>query len=489
MTLRQQLFSGVLWTGLATGLSQLLAVGASILLARLLTPDDFALLAIAQIFVTFSITLGEFGFGTALIQWQGEIEPAANVAFVFNLLLSLAMALILFFAAPIVALFYEAPAVTWVVRAMAVNVLLTAGGVVAGSLLERRLDFRRRTVADMASQLVYVFVAVPLAWAGQGVWSLVAGTVLSTAVRSLILWREAKFTPRWRFDREVSRRLFKFGLQVVLIFLLLFAINKLDLLYLGKITTLREVGYYSMALGIVTLTVDLITSLAARVLFPAFSQWQDNLPQVGRAYLHATRLTSYATFPLIFGIMAVAPAGIVSVYGVQWEPVVALARILCFFALFRAMGRLTGNVLTATGRPDLTTRLAIIRLVFLVAALLSLGILWQTPGVAWAVSLATAASTLWSLWITHRYLSISTSRYWSTIRSQLTAAVVMAVVVTLIGQRLPLTLLALVGLVLVGLFCYAGLLLLIDRARVLRDIEELWRLVRERMRPGKEVAV
>ena len=240
-----------------------------------------------------------------------------------------------------------------------------------------------------------------------------------------------------------------------------------------------------MALGIVTLAVDLITSLAARVLFPAFSKLQDDLSQVARAYLRSSMLTSYITFPMIFGIMAVAPAAIVSVYGAQWQPVVELARVLCLFALFRTISRQAGGVLTAIGRPDLTTRLAVVRLVLLVILLVGLGTAWQTLGVAWAVSISMGLSGLAALWLTHRYLSISPHRFWSTIRSPLIAAALMAAVVTWIGLRMPLTLWATLAQVAVGVIGYSGILLLIDRKNVLRDGGDLWRLVREQSKLAK----
>ncbi|HXF63748.1 MAG TPA: lipopolysaccharide biosynthesis protein [Caldilineaceae bacterium] len=487
MTLRQRVFGGFVWLTVSSLLVQLITFGTSVALARLLTPADFALLAIAMIFVSLSTILSEFGFGQALIQWPGEVEGAVQTAFVINTVISLAFAAVLYLAAPMIATYYAAPPVTWVVRAMSLNLLLTGISIVPGSLLERRMHFRARARGEIWGQVAYALVSVPLAWWGVGVWSLVAGILVSTGLRSAIFWRAAAVRVALHLDRQAAGRLLRFGRHLVLISLMLFAINRLDIFYLGKVTTLAEVGYYGLALSTVNLTVDLVTSVLARVTFPAFSQLQQDWGQIGRVYLRAMRLTGYITLPMILGLMAVAPAGIIGLYGEQWEPAVALTRILCVFALFRTLGRLVGNIFTATGRPGVTTQLAAVRLVILVTLMVGLGALWQTPGVAWAVSLSMALSGGWSLWLTNRYLGISHRRFWSAIRPQLMAATGMGILVAWIASYLPHSLPALAALVLAGIACYAVLLWLLDRAGIQREIHDLWLLVCERIRPNLTV--
>jgi O-antigen/teichoic acid export membrane protein len=489
MSLQHRVFGSFVWLAASSVLIQIIAFGGSVALARLLTPADFALLAIAMIFVSFSSILSEFGFGLALIQWPGDVDTAVDTTFVLNLVISLALAAGLYLAAPAVAAYYATPAMTWVVRIMGINVLLAGLGIVPGSLLERKMQFRLRATGEVSAQIVYLLVAVPLAWWGAGVWSLVAGTLASTGVRSTVFWLTADVRPALRFDRRIASRLLRFGQHLVLISLMLLAINKFDVFYLGRITSLTEVGYYGLALSMAGLTVDLISSVFGRVTFPAFSQIQHDLRHIGRAYLRSMRLTGFATLPMIFGLMAVAPTGIVAIYGEQWEPAATLTRILCVFALFRALARLTGNIFTATGRPDITTQIAAVRLVTLAVLVVGLGALWQTAGVAWAVSLSMAISGVWSLWRTDRYLAISHRRLWSTIRPPFIAAAGMAALVAWIGHYLPHSLLALVLLVTTGVGCYAGLLWVLDRAGLQREFAELWPLLRARIRPGKKLAV
>jgi len=319
-----------------------------------------------------------------------------------------------------------------------------------------------------------------LALAGAGVWSLVVGLIATTLLRTVLFWQRAGFHPGCELDRAIARRLISFSKYLVFISLLLFATSKIDIAYLGRAADPTQVGFYSLAMTITNLAVDLVASLFGRVTFPAFSRLQEETKRVGRAYLRAMNFITYAALPIIFGIFAVAPAAVIGIYGPKWAPTVALTRILCLFALFRTLSRLTGNVFTSTGHPDVTTKIAIARLVTFSPLLLALGAIWHSNGVAWATSLSMTISGLWSIWLTNRYLAISYRRFTSTIGPQLAAAALMGTGVSLAGLILPVSIASLLPLVALGIVLYAGLLFAFGRHAVRRDIHDILTLLRER---------
>ena len=168
MNLRDKVFSGFVWLFISSLAVQGISFFSSVALARLLTPNDFGLVAIATIFISLSAMLSEFGFGQAIIQWQGEIEEAASIGFLLNMLISLVLAVALFAAAPLIGAFYDSPEVTAVVSVLTVSLLLSSLGIVPGNLLERDLEFRRKLAGEVAPALVYGLVAITLACTRRG---------------------------------------------------------------------------------------------------------------------------------------------------------------------------------------------------------------------------------------------------------------------------------------------------------------------------------
>lgn len=486
MNLRQKVFSGFFWVAISSVSIQAIGFISSAALARLLTPHDFGLVEIALIFVSLSTTLSEFGFGYALVQWAGDVYEAADTGFFLNTILSLVLALTLFVLAPAVATFYHTIEVTWVLRVLALNIVLSGLGVVPGSLLERELKFRRKTFAEVLPQICYGLIAIGLALIGGGVWSLVAGQIASTLLRTALFWQRAGFCPRCKLDWAIACRLISFGRYLLFIFLLLFVTSKMDIVYLGRVTDPTQMGFYGLAMTIINLPVDLVASLFGRVTFPAFSKLQEEISRVSRVYLRAMNFVTHAALPIIFGIFAVAPAAVIGIYGPKWAPTVALVRVLCLFAFFRTLARLSGNVFTSTGRPDITTKIALLRLTTFGLLLLTLGAVWYTNGVAWAAALSMTISGLWSIWLTNRYLAISYRRFISTIGPQLAAAALMGAGVSLVGLLLPVSIASLVPLVALGIVLYAGLLLAVGGRAVRRDIGDILMLLREQRQETKQ---
>lgn len=482
MSLKDRVVDGVLWVGASSLVSQGIGIASSIILARLLSPDDFGLLEITLVLVTLSNVLTEFGLGQALIQWDGSnIHDAANTSLIICISLSALFCIILILVAPLIASFYQLREATNVIRAMSVSVLLGGVGIVPGSLLERKLDFRRKTLSEVVPRVCYGIVAIVLAFLGMGVWSLVIGQLSSVFLQSLLVWTCSDFRPSCKLAKAAARRLLRFGGPLVFMSLLLLATRKMDIAYLGRRTNMAEVGFYGLAMTISNLTVDFTASLLGRVTFPAFARLQDDFDRLAQAYLKATRFISYAALPAILGGVAVAPAVILAVYGHRWGEVAFLFRILAIYAISRSLSRLCGSIFTATGHPGTTTRIVVLRLILFGVLLLFMGAAWGTSGVAWAASLSMLVAGWWSIWLTNRHLGVAHRSFLAAIGPQMMAAAIMCILLMFLGHlSMPPWMLSILQVV-CGIILYVILLFALANETVRTDLREIWALLRQRV--------
>ena len=482
MSLKDRVLDGVLWVGASSLVSQGIGIASSIILARLLSPGDFGLLEITLVLVTLSSVLTEFGLGQALVQWDGsDVHIAADTSLIICISLSAILCALLIFLAPLIASFYQLQEATGVIRAMSFSVFLGGVGIVPSSLLERKLDFRRKTLSEIVPRVCYGIVAIGLALLGMGVWSLVIGQLSGGLLQSLFVWACSDFRPSCRLAKPVARRLLRFGGPLVFMSLLLLATRKMDIAYLGRRTNVTEVGFYGLAMTISNLTVDLTASLLGRVTFPAFARLQGDFDKLAQAYLKATRFISYAALPAILGGVAVAPAAIIAVYGAKWARVALLFRILAIYAISRSLSRLSGSIFTATGHPGTTTRIVVLRLILFATLLLLLGAAWGTSGAAWAASLSMLAAGVWSIWLTNRHLGVAHRSFLAAIGPQMIAAGIMCVLISFLGRISMMPWMLSVIQVACGIILYVIFLFALASETVRADLQEIWELMRQRV--------
>jgi O-antigen/teichoic acid export membrane protein len=355
-----------------------------IFLARLLSPQDFGLIAILLIFTSIGALLVDSGFGTALIQRQATTVDDETTVFVFSLGVSLVGAIALLSVAPLIATFFASPRLTELVRITALVLPLGAIAGVPDALLTMRLNFRARAGAEVVASLCSAAAALALAWSGFGVWSLVAQVIVAIAVRASMLWVLSGWRPRGHFRMASLRSLFGFGGYMLLSSLLNAVVMRLQPLLIGKLFNASELGYYTLAQNTQQAPAQLMGNLLTRLGLPVFSTIATDQEKLRDALRASLRIAMFVFVPCMVGIAVVAKPLITLVYGLRWAPVAPILTILALSAALWPIHVLNLAAIGAQGRSNLLLRVEIAKQIVGMALILASSP-WGPLAIAWAV--------------------------------------------------------------------------------------------------------
>lgn len=395
----------VLWAFLATLAAKLSWLVALAVLTRLLEPVQFGLFAFGLVFITYVETVGDLGTGAALIYTPSDTEEAAQATFLVNLAMGLAWFLLAQLAAPAVAAFFHRPDGEAVIRLLAFSFLLKALGNTHDALCRKQMRFKARLVPEVGLSLGKAILAVSLASAGLGVWSLVWAQLLGVGVWSAALWLVVPWRPRWSLPRGHFRPLVRYGKGIVAVNVLAGVVHHADLVVVGRMAGTTALGLYQVASRVPEMTVTLAVWVTGHVLFPAFSRLHRAGETVATGFLAALRWIPLLTLPTAAGLFLVADPLVPILFGESWRPAVPILRALAVYAGIRSLGSHSGDVLKATGRSGLLAGLGVLKAAVLLPALIWAG--FRGPvAVAWALAGVTSATALLNLIVVSRLLEI-----------------------------------------------------------------------------------
>lgn len=382
---------GVSWAFAATFGGRAVLLVALAVLARILSPEDFGLVAFALVFILYADTIGDLGTSTALIHWPDRREDAAQLTFLVNLATGLVWLLLAHLLAGRVADFFGSPAGEPILKALAWSFPLRALGNTHDALVQKDLRFRARLVPELAQAAGKGGISLALALAGFGVWSLVWGQLAGLALWTLFLWIVVPWRPGWFLPLDLIRPMVRYGRSIVAVNMLAAITHHADLVVVGRMLGAAALGFYQIAYKIPEVAVTLLARVASKVLFPTFSLAHHAGTEVRSAYLTALRYTSLVTVPTAAGLFVLAGPIVHLIFGPEWTPSVPILQALSVYVGLRALGTHVGDVLKATGRPGVLAALGVIKATLLVPALL-LGGRWSATGVAIALAAVTAVN-------------------------------------------------------------------------------------------------
>lgn len=361
------------WVSIGAAGSRFLGFVGLALLARLLLPEHFGLVAVATAVLVYVEALGDLGTGAALIYWPREPMRAARITLTVNLVLSVLWVAVGWPTAPAVASFFGSPEATSVIRAMLWLVPLRFLGNVPDALLRRDLRFRKRVVPEIAGAALKLTASIAGALAGWGVWSLVAGLLAGQALSTVLLWRAAGWWPRPGLDLRLARSMLRYGAGIVAVNLLAALTHHFDLLVVGRFLGAEPLGHYQVAARLPQVTLALLIWVSGKVLFPAFSRLHARRESLGPFYLEVLRATAALALPIGVGLLLLAGPIISVVFGAGWEPAVPVLQGLAVYMTMRALGTHAGDVLKGTGRTALLAGLGVLKAALVVPTLWILG--------------------------------------------------------------------------------------------------------------------
>lgn len=360
-SLKSKTVKGVVWSSIERFSTQGVQFLIMIIMARLLTPKDYGLIGMLAIFLAVAQSLIDSGFSQALIRKQDRTDVDNSTVFYFNIVVSSALYLILFIAAPFVADFYNQPELTSVMRVVCLGVILNSLAVVQRALLTVRIDFKTQAKASLSAAVISGCIGIVLAYCGFGVWSLVVQQLLNLSVNTLLLWIFSKWRPIAVFSWKSFHELFAFGSKML-------ASGLLDTLYrniypivIGKLFSASSLGHYTRAQQFSEFPSSNVTGIIQRVTYPILCGIQDETERLEAVYRKFLKLSAFIIFPLMIGMSAVARPFIDIALGTQWGFCGQLLQIICFAMMWYPIHAINLNLLQVKGRSDLFLRLEIIK--------------------------------------------------------------------------------------------------------------------------------
>ncbi|MCX6842138.1 MAG: lipopolysaccharide biosynthesis protein [candidate division WOR-3 bacterium] len=368
-SLRPKTLRGVSWSLLGRGGTSGIQLVISIILARLLLPAQFGLIAMISIFMAVAQSFVDSGFGSALIQKQDATRVDESSIFYFNIVVGFVAAGLLCLAAPWIAAFYKMPLLAPMTRALSLTLVINAFGLIQTSLMTKRVDFKKQMKVSTVAVAASGAIGILLAYLGFGVWSLVIQSLCSSLFQTSTLWLVYSWRPIWAFSLASLRGMFSYGSKLLLSGLLDTIYNNVYQLVIGKVYSPADLGFYSRAMAAQQVSAGNITGSVGQVTFPVFASIQDDKARLKRGVKEALKTVGLVTFPLMMGIAVCAKPLVRVLLTDKWLPAVPYLQLLAVVGMLSPLHAVNIQVLAAQGRSDLFFRVGLIKKCFFAAAL------------------------------------------------------------------------------------------------------------------------
>lgn len=371
-SLKHKTLKGTIWSSIERFSVQGIAFVVMIIMARILTPEDYGLVGMLTVFIAISQSLVDSGFSQALIRKQDRSETDNSTVFYFNIAVGIALYLILFFCAPLIAKFYDEPILVPLTRIISLSIIINSFVVVQRALFIVEIDFKTQAKASVLAAIASGAVGITMAYTGWGVWAIVWYQIVNLLVNVSLLWFFSTWRPRWLYSWNSFRELFTFGSKLALSALLDTLYSNIYLLVIGKLFKSSDLGYYTRAQQFASFPSSNLTSIFQRVTYPVFCTIQNDDDRLRGVYRRFLRLSAFVVFPLMTGLAAVAHPLILIFLKEQWIFAATLLSILCFSMMWYPIHAINLNLLVVKGRSDLFLRLEVIK------KLIGIGVLCAT---------------------------------------------------------------------------------------------------------------
>lgn len=353
-SLKEKTVNSVFWSGVEKFSAQGAQFVIGLLIARILLPADYGLIAMLTIFIAVAQVFVDSGFGNALIQKQDRNQTDYSTAFYFNIGIAIIVYAVIWLIAPWVAEFYNEPLLTRVMRVVGLNIIISAFSIVHRARLTVVLNFKLQALISLLSVVISGGVGMWMAYAGYGVWALAGQTLLNGFLGTLLLWVMSYWMPSFCFSIESFKKLFGFGSKLLLSGLLHTLYMNLYSLVIGKKYNVIDLGYYNRASAFPVVISGNLVSVISRVTYPIQCEMQDDPERLKASLFRFIRMSCYIIFPLMVGMLVLAKPMVALVLTEKWLPSVPLLQILTFAYMWEILMRMNYDILNVKGRTDYT---------------------------------------------------------------------------------------------------------------------------------------
>lgn len=368
--LKKKVFSGVVWSMLDSFSAQIVNFIIGIILARLLTPEEFGLIGMITIFIAISQILINGGIKDALIREKKASNSYYNTAFLFNAFISVCLYIILFISAPFISDFYNEPQLTPIVRLISFTLIINACTLVQRVKLIKKIDFKSLMKVSFSSSLISGLVAITLAYMGYGVWSLIWKNIIASIITLVFLWKINNWIPKFNFDKTAFKSMFGFGSRLMILGLIDTTFQNIYYLVIGKYYSATQLGFYTRADAFKRLPAQSLTSVIQKVSYPTLSKLELGSQKIKDVYIRITNSTLMVSVILMFFLASISEPLVLFLLGEKWALSAKYLSILCFAGIFFPNTSMNYSLLKVYGKSSTVLNLGIAKKVFLVPVVL-----------------------------------------------------------------------------------------------------------------------
>ena len=430
MKTNSKIIKGGVYLTIVNVLSQFLAIIVNIVLARLLMPEDFGLLALTMTFMGFITLFTSLGFGASIIHNRESTQEQLSSLYWLNTSLAVASVVIIYISAPFAANFYNDIRLSFLIRVASLNIVITPIFIIHYKILERDLEFKSISKINLTGTLVGSIAAIIAALSGLGVYALILQPLIGTIVRLILVLIISKWKPQLCFKYNQIKGMVWYSLKFKGSNTALYFERNIDYLILGKFFTSTILGHYAFAYNIMYTPVKRISYIFSEVLFPSFSSFQKDKQKILTGYFKSVTLIAMISIPGMTLLAFNADLIIQTIFGHKWDGAVPIVRILCFAGAIQSISQFGDVIFSSIGKPEISMYVTIGRTILTILAIVigvQYGVLW----VAYLLVITKALSYMLFLVVLNTQISFSLLHLFSSLKGPLVSLITLSVVYVL----------------------------------------------------------
>lgn len=430
---KQKVAGGLFWSYGERIMAQLVSLIVSIVLARLLDPENYAVISIVMIFITFCDAIVTGGFGNAIVQKKDADELDVNTMLCCSVATSILLYIIIFCAAPYIAFFYNMPIIRPILRVLGLRLLISGVNSIQRAWIQKRMLFKRFFISTSFGTIVSAVVGISMAYMGKGAWALVGQYLTNSFIDTAVLLITNDWKPRLQFSWKRAKEMLSYGWKVLVTTVVYTIEGDLRSLIIGKKFGSADLAYYDQGKKFPNLLVTNINTSISNVMFPVLSESQNDPTRLKQLCRRAVRIGIYLLSPLLIGLMGVADTFVIAILSEKWAPCIPFLRILTLVFLVRPFTTTCQQSILSVGRSDITLKIEIIVNAVAIGILFySVFILESVLGIAIGTLIAELVSMGMFMYYENRIIRYSYKEQLQDLLPSLGLATVMGVIVYIV---------------------------------------------------------
>lgn len=478
-SLKQKATKGVIWSAIDKFGVQFVQFIIGIILARLLTPNEFGLIGMLAIFIAITQSFINSGMSSGLVQKTNRTQEDFSTVFIFNIFISLFFYIILYYSAPYIAEFYEMPQLVPLTRILSVSIIISSFSIVHKSYLTIKLDFKTLAKVNLVSIIISGVISIYSAYQGLGVWALVIQTISVSVISVIMLWYLTNWNPSFLFSKESFKELFGFGSKLLLASLYAQIFNNIYNLAIGKAYSATDLGFYTRSKQFAEFSSGTITGIMQQVTYPILASLQDNRDRMVTVYSRLIRMTAFVIFPSMILLSLLSDSLIKILLGEKWVHAIVLLQWMSLARIFFPINVINMNILNAIGRSDLFLKVDLSKLPLILIVLI-----FTIPLGVEAVVIGHVITSFIAFFINAympgKIFGYGAIKQLKDMRQIMIATLVMLIVVYMTINNIDIQYIKILAGVLIGLFVY-GLMCYLFKIEEINEVKYLLNSIIKKM--------